>query len=58
LDEDERFSVEQIVGVLKQAHVGGGSDAGQDDVAGCAVKKMVKPSRGADRWWSVWLEAI
>src|SRR5580698_3428475 len=25
--------------------VGRGSDAGQDDVAGCALKKMVKPSR-------------
>ncbi len=90
----KRFSVEQMVGVLKQAEVGvpvaevirkagiseqtfyrwkakyaglgggsgppdeaaagrepaaeaagGGADAGQDDVAGCALKKMVKPSR-------------
>jgi hypothetical protein len=93
LDEEEAFSVEQIVGVLKQAEVGvavaevirkagiseqilplegevrwvgsrpgapddsvaerepeaeavgGGSNAGQDDAVGCALKKMVKPSR-------------
>jgi putative transposase len=90
----KRLSLEQIIGVLKQAEVGvpvaevirkvgdqradvlpvegevrwsgsgpgpsdgataggesaleasdSGSDAGQDDVAGCALKKMVKPSR-------------
>jgi hypothetical protein len=51
----KRFSVEQIVAVLKQVEAagreweaqeaGGGTEPGQGHAAGCAIKKILEPSR-------------